>query len=52
MDTSAAKLYSGTGTVQVKRYDSHSGRVNDLSFDEQAEHIASCSEDGKVTVCI
>ena len=38
---------SGT---QVKRYEAHRSRVNDLSFDERAEHVASCSDDGSVVV--
>ncbi len=36
--------------VQVKRYEAHRSRVNDLSFDERAEHVASCSDDGSVVV--
>jgi hypothetical protein len=34
----------------VKRYEAHSGRVNVLCFDERAEHVASCSDDGSVVV--
>ena len=36
--------------AQVKRYEAHRSRVNDLSFDERAEHVASCSDDGSVVV--
>ena len=38
------------GLVQVKRYDAHCSRVNDLCFDDPAEHVASCSDDGSVVV--
>ncbi len=39
-----------SSSMQVKRYDAHRSRVNDLSFDERAEHVASCSDDGSVVV--
>ena len=40
----------GDCCAQVKRYEAHGGRVNDLCFDERAEHVASCSDDGSVVV--
>ncbi|GAB4813865.1 hypothetical protein N2152v2_000911, partial [Parachlorella kessleri] len=39
--------YSGN---EVKVYREHSGPVTDLSFDAQAEYLASCSTDGSVVV--
>lgn len=35
---------------QVRRFDDHNGTVNDLCFDEAAEFLASCSDDGFVVV--
>jgi vacuolar protein sorting-associated protein 41 len=35
---------------QVRCLKLHSGCVNELSFDKQEEHIASCSDDGTVVV--
>ena len=36
--------------LQVRCLYLHTGRVNDLSFDSQEEHIASCSDDCTVAV--
>ena len=37
--------------TQVRRFDAHKGPVNDLCFDETAEFIGSCSDDGGAMVC-
>ncbi|GFR40552.1 hypothetical protein Agub_g1127, partial [Astrephomene gubernaculifera] len=39
--------YSGN---QVRLLNVHKGRVNDISFDKEAEHLASASNDGSVVV--
>ncbi len=36
--------------AQIRRLELHTGRVNELSFDQQEEHIASCSDDCTVSV--
>ena len=36
--------------TQVRCLELHTGRVNELSFDKQEEHIASCSDDCSVVV--
>ena len=36
--------------LQVRCLYLHTGRVNELSFDSQEEHIASCSDDCTVAV--
>ena len=35
---------------QVKRFQAHKGPVNDLCFDETAEFVGSCSDDGGAMV--
>ena len=35
---------------QVRCVELHTGRVNEISFDRQEEHIATCSDDCTVTV--
>lgn len=35
---------------EVRRFDAHKGPVNDLCFDESAEFIGSCSDDGGAMV--
>ena len=37
-------------TSQVKRVQAHNAAVNQICFDEAAEYIASCSDDGSVAV--
>ena len=37
-------------TSQVKRVEAHTAAVNQICFDEAAEYIASCSDDGSVAV--
>ena len=39
-----------TGLMQVKSFPAHKAVVNDISFDEEAEFIASSSDDGSVAV--
>ena len=39
-----------TDAAQVKRFEVHKSTVNDLCFDEAAEHLASCSDDGSAAV--
>ncbi|GAX72786.1 hypothetical protein CEUSTIGMA_g242.t1 [Chlamydomonas eustigma] len=39
--------YSGN---EIRRLELHSGRVNDISFDKDEEHIATCSQDCSVVV--
>jgi hypothetical protein len=34
----------------VKRIEAHKSAVNEISFDEAVEYIASCSDDGTVVV--
>ena len=36
--------------LQVRRFQAHKGPVNDLCFDETAEFIGSCSDDGGAMV--
>lgn len=36
--------------LQVKRFEVHKSRVNDISFDEAEEYLASCSDDGSAAV--
>lgn len=36
--------------LQVRCFDSHKAAVTGLSFDDAAEHIGSCSDDGSVVV--
>lgn len=36
--------------LQVKRFQAHKGPVNDLCFDETAEFVGSCSDDGGAMV--
>lgn len=36
--------------AQIRRFESHTATINDLSFDEKSEFIASCSDDGNVVV--
>ena len=36
--------------AQVKRVEPHTAAVNQICFDEAAEYIASCSDDGSVSV--
>jgi hypothetical protein len=36
--------------LKVRCIELHTGRVNELSFDKQEEHIASCSDDCSVVV--
>ena len=36
--------------LQVKRVEAHRAAVNQICFDEAAEFIASCSDDGSVAV--
>ena len=42
--------YSCLHTSQVKRVEAHTAAVNQICFDEAAEYIASCSDDGSVAV--
>ncbi|KAK9800354.1 hypothetical protein WJX73_009236 [Symbiochloris irregularis] len=35
---------------EVKRFAAHKATVNDISFDDEAEYIASCSDDGSVSI--
>lgn len=37
--------------LQVRHFQAHKGPVNDLCFDETAEFIGSCSDDGGAMVC-
>lgn len=37
-------------TLQVRRVEAHRAAVNQICFDEAAEFIASCSDDGSVAV--
>jgi hypothetical protein len=41
---------SQPAVLQVKHYRHHSAPIQDLSFDAEAEHLASCSADGTVAV--
>lgn len=36
--------------MQVKTLSSHKAVINDICFDEQADFVASCSDDGSVSV--
>ena len=36
--------------VQVKQFAAHKSVVNDICFDEEADYIGSCSDDGSVAV--
>ena len=36
--------------LQVKRFEVHKSRVNDISMDESGEFLASCSDDGSAAV--
>ena len=38
-------------TLQVKRFEVHKSKVNDISMDESGEFLASCSDDGSAAVC-
>ena len=42
--------YASVHTRQVKRVEAHTAAVNQICFDEAAEYIASCSDDGSVAV--
>ena len=37
--------------MQVKVFVAHKAVVNDICFDEEADYVASCSDDGSVSVC-
>lgn len=37
---------------QVQAFKEHHAAVTDLSFDAEAEYLASCSADGWVVVCL
>lgn len=36
--------------MQVKRFEVHKSKVNDISIDHAVEFIASCSDDGSAAV--
>ena len=47
---SCRRFDSNRDHLQVKRFQAHKGPVNDLCFDEAAEFVGSCSDDGGAMV--